>query len=261
MKSLTGKLLLGLLLIGIIRCEEEEKEYRPEANVILPIRREGTVYSKYNMGPCGGVKKLLANTMVNEGATLNFVWETINPEVNGNCTVSLSKGFETEGSFEVLNPTSNFNADGSFECGRTKGFESKEFKLPPDYECDRCIMQFKWKTDSGVYYSCSDVLINGTSLAACMSKCQNGGQCFNGQCICIDGYTGEFCENEPGNKAPVGLILLGILAAGLLAAVIYMLYKRTKNTRSWKADKDGNAQQPFAGNENYFGSEFQEPVH
>ena len=41
------------------------------------------------------------------------------------------------------------NKDGSFICGREKGFENKEFILPEDYECDGCtifnfIISLKW---------------------------------------------------------------------------------------------------------------------
>ena len=27
-----------------------------------------------------------------------------------------------------------------------------------------------------------------------MSRCQNGGACFNGKCMCLAGYSGEYCE-------------------------------------------------------------------
>lgn len=247
MKSTVLKITFLFLLLGVIVTEDE---INPEAKVVFPIRRDGTEKSQLGVWPCGGVTKLLANTLAIEGSRINFVWETINPEANGNCTVSISNGFETEGSFTVLNPIKEYNNDGSFECGREKGLEKKEFQLPPDWECDRCIMQWKWQTSSGIYYSCSDIIINGTTLAACSGKCQNGGQCFNGGCICLPGFTGDFCETKPGKKVPWLLILLGLLAAGLLAGVIYMYLKR-KNTRSWKTNKESNTNQPF-NNEEYF---------
>jgi hypothetical protein len=27
-----------------------------------------------------------------------------------------------------------------------------------------------------------------------MGKCLNNGACFNGKCICVEGFDGQFCE-------------------------------------------------------------------
>ena len=200
------------------------KENLPHSQVLMPIRRIGTSNMELGQGPCGGVEKKPANTLTNKGSSINVVWEILVPENKGNCTVKLSSGKQEEESFKLLQPTEGkINRDGSFVCGRDKGFEHKEFILPPDYECDGCTLQWKWSTSYGDIYSCSDIIINGGSLSKCMGKCLNGGSCFNGKCLCAKGFTGEFCESIEGQHSLTWLWILICLA--LLAVVGFLIYK------------------------------------
>ena len=200
------------------------KENLPHSQVLMPIRRIGTSNMELGQGPCGGVEKKPANTLTNKGSSINVVWEILVPENKGNCTVKLSSGKQEEESFKLLQPTEGkINQDGSFVCGRDKGFEHKEFILPPDYECDGCTLQWKWSTSYGDIYSCSDIIINGGSLSKCMGKCLNGGSCFNGKCLCAKGFTGEFCESIEGQHSLTWLWVLICLA--LLAVVGFLIYK------------------------------------
>ena len=200
------------------------KENLPHSQVLLPIRRTGTSNMELGQGPCGGVEKKPANTLTNKGSSINVVWEILVPENRGNCTVKLSNGKQEAESFKLLQPTEGkINKDGSFACGRDKGFEYKEFILPPDYECDGCTLQWKWTTSYGDIYSCSDIIINGGSLSKCMGKCLNGGSCFNGKCLCAKGFTGEFCESIEGQHSLTWLWILICLA--LLAVVGFLIYK------------------------------------
>ena len=200
------------------------KENLPHSQVLMPIRRIGTSNMELGQGPCGGVEKKPANTLTNKGSSINVVWEILVPENKGNCTVKLSSGKQEEESFKLLQPTEGkINQDGSFVCGRDKGFEHKEFILPPDYECDGCTLQWKWSTSYGDIYSCSDIIINGGSLSKCMGKCLNGGSCFNGKCLCAKGFTGEFCESIEGQHSLTWLWILICLA--LLAVVGFLIYK------------------------------------
>ena len=200
------------------------KENLPHSQVLMPIRRIGTSNMELGQGPCGGVEKKPANTLTNKGSSINVVWEILVPENKGNCTVKLSSGKQEEESFKLLQPTEGkINQDGSFVCGRDKGFEHKEFILPPDYECDGCTLQWKWSTSYGDIYSCSDIIINGGSLSKCMGKCLNGGSCFNGKCLCAKGFTGEFCETIEGQHSLTWLWILICLA--LLAVVGFLIYK------------------------------------
>jgi hypothetical protein len=200
------------------------KENLPHSQVLMPIRRIGTSNMELGQGPCGGVEKKPANTLTNKGSSINVVWEILVPENKGNCTVKLSSGKQEEESFKLLQPTEGkINQDGSFVCGRDKGFEHKEFILPSDYECDGCTLQWKWSTSYGDIYSCSDIIINGGSLSKCMGKCLNGGSCFNGKCLCAKGFTGEFCESIEGQHSLTWLWILICLA--LLAVVGFLIYK------------------------------------
>ena len=206
------------------------KENLPHSQVLMPIRRIGTSNMELGQGPCGGVEKKPANTLTNKGSSINVVWEILVPENKGNCTVKLSSGKQEEESFKLLQPTEGkINQDGSFVCGRDKGFEHKEFILPPDYECDGCTLQWKWSTSYGDIYSCSDIIINGGSLSKCMGKCLNGGSCFNGKCLCAKGFTGEFCETIEGQHSLTWLWILICLA--LLAVVGFLIYKYRENLK------------------------------
>ena len=219
------------------------KENMPKSEVLLPIRRSGSSNMQIGVGPCGGIEKKSANTLTTKGSSINFIWKILVPENSGNCTVKISNGRQDEESFQLLKPVNEeVNKDGSFICGREKGFENKEFILPEDYECDGCTLQWKWSTSYGDIYSCSDIIINGEKLEKCIGKCLNGGSCFNGNCLCLENYSGEFCENEKGQSSLTWLwILLGLICAGGVGFGIYKYWDNIKNTfkttQSWITDK------------------------
>jgi hypothetical protein len=126
-----------------------------------------------------------------------MIWEVRQPAKLGNCTVRISPGLEKEDNFTVLYPKDvPTDKNGTFPCGRIKGFETQQFDLPEDYVCDQCILQWSWNTQFGTFYSCSDIVINGLTIENCITRCQNGGACFNGKCICVDNYYGEFCQYD-----------------------------------------------------------------
>lgn len=215
------------------------KENMPHSKVILPIRRIGTSNMQMGEAPCGGIEKKSANTLTTKGSSINVIWEVVVPENSGNCTVKISNGLQDEENFVLLKPVNEkLYGDGSFKCGREKGFETKEFILPDDYECDGCTLQWKWSTSYGEIYSCSDIIINGGNLNKCMGKCLNGGSCFNGNCLCLDGFSGEFCEDKEGKTSLKWLwILLGLVFLGI---AIYLIYKFRneisslfKSTQTW----------------------------
>ena len=232
-----------------------KKENMPHSQVLLPIRRVGTTNMELGDGPCGGIEKKAANTLTTKGSSINFIWEILVPENTGNCTVKISNGRQDINSFQLLKPTEGeVNSDGSFKCGREKGFEHKEFILPPDYECDGCTLQWKWSTSYGDIYSCSDIIINGEQLGKCMGKCLNGGSCFNGKCLCLKGFSGDFCEEEDGQSSLTWLwILLGLIGLGATGYGIYYFWPKLKScinrhTTSWIRPEDSRNPE-FAFNE------------
>lgn len=228
------------------------KENMPHSQVLLPIRRIGTSNMQMGNGPCGGVEKKSANTLTTKGSSINFVWEILVPENSGNCTVKISNGKQDINEFQLLKPVdNNINEDGSFECGREKGFEQKEFVLPENYECDGCTLQWKWTTSYGDIYSCSDIVINGGSLSKCMGKCLNGGSCFNGKCLCTNGFSGEFCEDDNKGASLTFLwVILGILAAGGLGYLIYKFLPdiKRKFSQGWTLPRGIEAEDPIPEN-------------
>ena len=222
-----------------ISSSKIRKENLPHSQVLLPIRRMGTSNMQIGDGPCGGIDKKASNTLTTKGAIINFIWEIMVPENSGNCTVKISNGLQNEENFKLLKPVEGeVNEDGSFICGREKGFENKDFILPDDYECDGCTLQWKWSTSYGEIYSCSDIIINGGKLNKCMGKCLNGGTCFNGECLCVNGFIGEFCENEKGQSSLTWLwILLGLICLGIVGYLIYKYWDKIKSlcarTQTW----------------------------
>ena len=91
-----------------------------------------------------------------------MIWEIRIPAQNGNCTVKISPGLDNETNFINIFPSDgSANAKGEFPCGRIQGFDTKQFKLPENYVCDQCSLQWKWMTPVGNFYSCSDITING----------------------------------------------------------------------------------------------------
>ena len=228
------------------------KENMPHSQVLLPIRRTGTSNMQMGEGPCAGIEKKSANTLTTKGASINVIWEILVPEHSGFCTVKLSNGRQENEDFKILKPVDEeIYEDGSFICGREKGFEHKEFILPENYECDGCTLQWKWSTSYGDIYSCSDIIINGGSLSKCMGKCLNGGSCFNGECLCVEGFSGEFCEdekNKSSSKTWLWILLLIICLIGLG----YLGYKYdiiNKFKDGWlKKDDNNPIKNPFHEN-------------
>ena len=238
-----------------ISSSKIKKENMPHSQVLLPIRRIGTSNTQMNEGPCGGIEKKEANTLTTKGSSINFIWEILVPENSGNCTVKISNGLQNNDNFVLLKPLNEeINEDGSFKCGREKGFENKEFLLPEDYECDGCTLQWKWATSYGDVYSCSDIIINGGSLNKCMGKCLNGGSCFNGECLCVKGFSGEFCEDDNKSSSKtwlwVLLIIICLVGLGYLGYKFYP-YIMSKFREGWTKSNSDHIQPPFNENSSH----------
>ena len=118
--------------------------------MVLPIRRIGTADAAMNVSPCGGISKLKTGTLTNSQSLINMIWEIRVPAQNGNCTVKISPGLDNETNFKTIFPVDgSANNKGEFPCGRTQGFDTKQFKLPENYVCDQCTLQWKWFTKFG----------------------------------------------------------------------------------------------------------------
>ena len=55
-----------------------------------------------------------------------------------------------ENEMEVLRPRDgSADMNGKFPCGRSAGYEGKEFRLPKGDVCNSCTVQFEWELDEG----------------------------------------------------------------------------------------------------------------
>ena len=82
--------------------------------------------------------------MIATAGSRNYLqWKTLKSHKSSNCTVRISTGSELSQDFKTLRPRDNTaDHNGFFPCGRTPGFDGKEFKLPNDMTCAHCIVSF-----------------------------------------------------------------------------------------------------------------------
>jgi hypothetical protein len=102
-----------------------------------------------NNPPCGGADKGYVHYIATPGSRQYIQWKVLHPSTDGNCTVRVGQGTD-EDDFLVLRPRDGTaDHEGSFPCGREVGYEGKEFKLPKNFTCDQCTLQFEWVIATG----------------------------------------------------------------------------------------------------------------
>ena len=96
-----------------------------------------------NHAPCGGVERGHIHYLSQAGSRNYIQWKTLKSHQFANCTVRISTGGEKENDFQVLRPRDeSADFDGWFPCGRSPGFDGKEFRLPSSLTCTNCVLQF-----------------------------------------------------------------------------------------------------------------------
>lgn len=94
-----------------------------------------------NTAPCGGTERGAIHFMATTDSRNYIQWKTVKSHKTANCTVRISQGSMHEQDFKVLMPRDDSaNHDGKFACGRSVGFEGKEFRLPNDMVCGSCVL-------------------------------------------------------------------------------------------------------------------------
>lgn len=181
----------------------EKKVKKAEIHLLEPRSRFYETRANPNYGPCGGAERAEAHYLTSTGKRNYFQWKTLKSHDSANCTIKLSTGFEDfENDFKVLRPRDDSgDADGKFPCGRKSGFEGKEFRIPEELKCERCVIQLTQEVGKDeVIYQCADIVIledlttNQFINYQCPKACLNGGFCQNGKCICRQGFLGDQCE-------------------------------------------------------------------
>ena len=113
--------------------------------------------------------------------------------------------------------------------------------FPEDISCEKCTIQLIWLTDNMKQYFCADITLMSEAIKPCIGKCLNGGACYNGKCVCNEGYSGYFCETKlseatTGVSPWIWIILLLVIIAGLFVGAYFIS----------NLPKPQSASQPFA---------------
>jgi len=64
----------------------------------------------------------------------------------------------------------------------------------------------------------------------CGGKCQHGGACRNGECVCPDGWEGHFCEEKEEGIA-AELIFFFIITVILVVAIVFWKFGKSIHAR------------------------------
>ena len=138
--------------------------------------------------------------MGSQGSRNYFTWRTLKAHHSANCTLRIASDHETN-EFRLIRPLDDSaDYDGKFPCGRKAGFEGKEIRLPADLICESCVIQLTQEISAEEkIHQCADIVILEKSTESyvatgCVGKCANGGVCQNGECVCREGFQGEFCK-------------------------------------------------------------------
>jgi hypothetical protein len=227
-------MLLFLNLFLSLAFAEELTRQRADALLVQPIPRDKT--SNYMLGhpPCGERPKGPAHYIADPGSLNPIAWSVRQPSPNANCTVKLSHGTDFAG-YEVLEPIDKSSDEsGWFPCLRHKSdVEGKVVSFPKNLTCDSCTIQLTIQTEEGMHYQCSDVAIVDNTSTGCYGKCKNGGVCFQGECICLEGFVGTYCEklatDGDGNVNYLGYFVLFVILVLILTGLstcVYLFYNK-----------------------------------
>ena len=76
-------------------------------------------------------------------------------------------------------------------------------------------------------FQCADLVLLDKEVQTCLGKCQNGGVCVNGECVCRKGFSGTYCEIKegPSTRSYFWQILILIILLLLIIIVIFITYK------------------------------------
>lgn len=248
------------------------------AYLVEPYARRGTAKSRFDIPPCSGGVQGKTKYLAQPGEKANVQWIIQNPVPGSHCEVKLSNGHpDDKSSYHNLKVEGrNFNSrTGTFDCGDPqKTIEDATVIFPSNIACEQCTLQWVYTAPGyGSMYQCSDIsILSGKPKKDdCPVDCRHGGVCQEGLCYCAAGYFGEACENrgqpnqfyEPvkptvmaeapqpqraEEKSSGGgwgffswyflLLFLGLLIAGIIAAIIFFLWRDRLNDYTGQKDDD-----------------------
>jgi hypothetical protein len=69
-------------------------------------------------------------------------------------------------------------------------------------------------------------------VSDCVGKCKNGGVCQNGQCVCRDGFGGDFCVEEMSADLGGSNFLAFVSVALIIATLATAHFARSLTKKS-----------------------------
>lgn len=196
----------------------------PKARSFNNIPQAKSEAKRLNCPANDGSKK--AHYLTTQGSKNQFEWRVKRASPSGNCTIRLSVDGDN---YLPITPVGKSNF--KFPCGRKVGYETATFALPRQIVSDdNVVAQLEFETELGTVVQCSDMIVqklNPFKLQKCDPKCQNGGVCKDGVCMCGHMYEGEFCEDKISSSGSFSLLLF-IFMLGLVIAGIGLLQQRDK---------------------------------
>jgi len=219
------------------------QDVKLHAGLVRPQARSDSLFQNYTTNVCGGTSHGPTHYITSQNVTNIIQWYIHTPSDRSNCMIRFATVSDpTEKDFNVIRPVdvTNFNDDGSFACGRTKGLESRTIRFTGANTCDHCVIEWIWSTPQGKVRECADVMITSGDDAVCPA-CFNGGFCNKGYCVCPAGYSGATCltASTGSSGAAAGIlvtILLVIIAAILLILILFFCWVVVSKRKERRAE-------------------------
>lgn len=199
--------------------------------LIIPNVRVDSTLDASTDQICGGTTRAKASFVTSQNFGSQFKWYIETPKDDATCQFRITDNLDQndDSAYVTLIPKNrkDVNADGSFPCGRTTGLESATFNIPSSIDADACVLEWIWRSGDSIIRECADIAVVSENSVSCLGKCENGGICHNGHCVCPKGYSGEYCNSGFGMVTyifkKILLIIFFILVILVLILLIIML--------------------------------------
>lgn len=223
--------------------------------LVIPNVRPDSVLDTSTDKICGGTSRGKAGFVTSQNFGSQFKWyiETASPDATCQFRITDNLDQNKDSAYVNLVPKNrqDVNADGSFPCGRATGTETATFNIPASVDGDGCVLEWIWKSGDITIRQCADIAVVSEESLACLGKCQNGGICQRGQCVCPTGYDGQYCDSGFGMVTYVFKKILLVIFFILVVMVLILLVIMLLYCLAQRKIKKGEQEQIYHTNRKY----------